>query len=53
MTKDETISKIYYDEAGYGSVKQTYLEARQKDPKITHEDVKKIGYIKKLNKRSN
>ena len=40
MTKDETISKIYYDEAGYGSVKQTYLEARQKDPKITYEDVK-------------
>ena len=40
MTKDETISKIYYDEAGYGSVKQTFLEARQKDPKITYEDVK-------------
>ena len=41
MTKDEIISKIYYDEAGYGSIKQTYLEARQKDPSIKYEDVKK------------
>jgi len=41
MTKDEIISKIYYDEAGYGSVKQTYLEARAKDSSIKYDDVKK------------
>ena len=40
-TKDEIISKIYYDEAGYGSIKQTYTEAKQKDKSITLDDVKK------------
>ena len=41
MTKDEIISKIYYDEAGFGSVRQTYLEARAKDSSIKYDDVKK------------
>ena len=41
MNKNEIISKIYYDPAGFGSVKQTYLEARAKDPSIKYEDVKK------------
>ena len=40
MNKDE-ISKTYHDPAGYGSVKQTYLEARAKDPSITYADVQK------------
>jgi hypothetical protein len=40
-SKDEIISKIYYDEAGYGSIKQTYTEAKQKDKSITLDDVKK------------
>ena len=44
MAKNDIISKIYYDEAGYGSVKQTYLEARQKDPSIKYDDVKKWLY---------
>ena len=41
MNKNDIISKIYYDPAGFGSVKQTYLEARAKDPSIKYEDVKK------------
>ena len=41
MSKADIISKIYYDPAGFGSVKQTYLEARAKDPSIKYEDVKK------------
>ena len=41
MTKDDVIAAIYYDAAGYGSIKQTYLEARAKDPSIKYEDVKK------------
>lgn len=41
MDKNEIISKIYHDPAGYGSVKQTYLEARAKDPSITYADVQK------------
>ena len=41
MNKNDIISKIYYDEAGYGSIKQTYLEARAKDSSIKYEDVKK------------
>ena len=41
MSKEEIISKIYHDPAGYGSVKQTYLEARAKDPSITYADVQK------------
>ena len=44
MTEDEIISKSYYDEAGYGSVKQTYLEARAKDSSIKYDDVKKWLY---------
>ena len=39
MDKNEIISKIYHDPAGYGSVKQTHLEAKQKDPTITYADV--------------
>ena len=43
MTNKEIISKIYHDPAGYGSVKQTYLEARAKDPSIPYADVQKNG----------
>jgi len=42
LTKDQTISNIYYDlETGYGSVKNTFEQARRKDPTITLEDVQK------------
>ena len=37
--KEKTISKIYYDLAGYGSMKDTYKEAKQKDPSITYQDI--------------
>ena len=42
LTKDQIISKIYYDlETGCGSVKNTFEQARQKDKSITLEDVQK------------
>jgi len=40
MTKDEILSFIYLDPAGFGSIKQTYAEARKKDKSITMKDVK-------------
>ena len=40
MTKDEILSFIYLDPAGYGSIKETYTEARKKDKSITMKDVK-------------
>ena len=38
MTKDELLNFIYFDPAGYGSIKQTYDEAKKKT--ITMKDVK-------------
>jgi len=40
MTKDELLNFIYFDPAGYGSIKQTYDEAKKKDKTITMKDVK-------------
>ncbi len=41
LTKDQKISNIYYDfESGYGSIRNTYNEAKKVDPSITYEDVK-------------
>ena len=42
MTKDEILNFIYFDPAGYGSIKQTYEEAKKKDKSITLADVKKF-----------
>ena len=39
-TKEEIISKIYNDLSGFGSIKQTFEEARKKDKTITLNDVK-------------
>ena len=39
-SKDEIISNIYYGEAGYGSVKATLKEAKEKYRTITLDDVK-------------
>ena len=39
-TKAEIISKIYNDLSGFGSIKQTFEEARKKDKTITLNDVK-------------
>ena len=42
LTKDQIISSIYYDlETGYGSAKNTFEQARQKDKSITLEYVQK------------
>ena len=40
MDKEEIISKIYNDPAGFGSIKETLKDARKKDPSITYADVK-------------
>jgi len=40
-TKDDTISKVYYDMGGYGSISRTLKEAREIDPSIKEIDVKK------------
>ena len=40
MTKDEILNFIYFDPAGYGSIKQTYDEAKKKDKTITMKYVK-------------
>ena len=37
--REKIISKIYYDLAGYGSMKDTYKEAKQKDPSNEYQDV--------------
>jgi len=39
MTKDEVIHKVYYDQAGYGSATNTWIDAKRKDPTITIRDV--------------
>ena len=40
MSKEEILNFIYFDSAGYGSIKQTYEEAKKKDKTITIKDVK-------------
>ena len=39
MSKTDTIKKVYND--FYGSIKQTYEEARKIDPTIKYDDIKK------------
>jgi hypothetical protein len=41
MTKDDIISKVYFDPAGYGSINETLKDAKKYDSSITYEDVKK------------
>ena len=38
--KDKIISEIYYDQAGFGSLKTTLVDNKKKDPSITMQDVK-------------
>ena len=37
--KDEIIAKIYNDLSGFGSIKQTFDEARKKDKTLTLNDI--------------
>ena len=39
MSKQEIISNVYYDRAGYGSRQRTSKEAREKDKSINIDDV--------------
>ena len=41
MSKDDIISKVFFDPAGYGSINETLKDAKQYDSSITYEDVKK------------
>lgn len=48
--KDEIISSVYHD--FYGSMQDTFREAKKKDPKITYDDVKEWfgkSFVKKKN----
>jgi hypothetical protein len=38
VDKDKIISSVYYD--FYGSIKDTFNEAKKKDPSIKYDDVK-------------
>ena len=39
-TKDDTISKVYHDMGGYGSITRTLKEAKEIDPTIKEADVR-------------
>ena len=41
MSKDDIISKVYFDPAGYGSINQTLQDAKKYVSTITYDDVKK------------
>jgi hypothetical protein len=41
-SKDNIISKIYFDPGGFGSIKQTFEDARKKDKSFTLDDVKEF-----------
>ena len=41
MSKDDIISKVFFDPAGYGSINETLKDAKKYDSSITYEDVKK------------
>ena len=40
MSKSDTIKKVFYDLAGYGSIQNTLKDAKPYDNTITYEDVK-------------
>ena len=40
-TKDDIISKVYFNPAGYGSINETLKDAKKYDSTITYEEVKK------------
>lgn len=41
-SKEDTISKIYYDVGGFGSIRQTFEDAKKKNNTITLDDVKEF-----------
>ncbi len=41
MDKNSIIEKVYYDPAGHGSIRKTYVDANKKDKTISEADVKK------------
>ena len=50
--KNDTIAKVYFDPAGYGSVNKTLKDAKKKDKTITLEDVKNFFDLR-VNKETN
>ena len=40
MSKDDIISKVFFDPAGYGSINETLKDAKKFDDTITYDDVK-------------
>ena len=49
--KTEILKKIYFDKAGFGSLRNTYKDAKLKDKSITINDVKDFfeDYVEKKN----
>jgi len=50
--KNDTISKVYFDPAGYGSINTTLKDAKQIDKTITLQDVKNF-FDSRVNKKTN
>ena len=48
---NDIISSIYFDRAGFGSKKQTFKDAREKDKSITMADIDNF-LVKMWNRRS-
>ena len=41
MSKDEIIERLYFDESGYSSIKETLKDAKAIDASITYDDINK------------
>ena len=53
MKNIDIIKEMYYDPAGYGSLKTTLADAKEIDPTIKLDDVKDFVLIHMLSRRSN
>ena len=51
MDKNKIINDVYFDAAGFGGVQKTYIDAKEKDNKITMKDVKD-WFEKNINRKT-
>ena len=49
VAKDRILRQIYYDESGFGSINETYKEAKKLNPNITLEYTKQWMTKQKIN----
>ena len=50
--KEEIISKVYYDPGGYGSINETYKDAKEKDSSITLNNIRQ-WFTKNIARQNN